>query len=681
MDVEVQQHIDIRRSRRQLSIPAYCFIAAAIAVSLRIALYDWEILALFRFPNHDIPQGAGLFAANLHSLRLTGELAWWKSNGLNGYAHYYQAFFSPLPPTPSHIVFIAAAQLVLALDFIGIKFSEYQIYLAITYVVLPWLAVACYCWLTSLFVTHRLPVFFAGVVYALSGIGLWEGAWFYFQEPATLNFLLASVIALLQQPTRARAVVFLAAALIQAASLNYWTLYNLFFVALFLGTYFVFYLAQVRAALAALSRVRLTVLPTAVVALLWIAVLGSIAIVQKDRYVRDTSGGGRYDASTAATKLQVYSVPRPVPPLADFLSAPVDRQAYSIDPLGNPIHNARYIGAVTAALGVLAILLKPGRSVVWLAIVATGVAWICTAPILLTWLWARIPMMNSIQHLFYFYPHFLAQIVVLLAAVGLDRLMSIARFARFWRAAAYLIAAVTFADLGLYYRSVSLLDGDLTQKVIWPTMHPMTQEKRAKLTTPLPPLDPTEGFEGGVRENFPLVTWTFPDNVYLLPREMFELSRTGGRGRNLLQAATTGAPIRFAPRDDPAAAVDLPYRAGAWTYNTFGLMMDVPADGWLYLRQIPDPAWQISVDGVRTDSSRGNALTISIPITAGRHYVLMDYRPAARSLYWPAALLLELTIALLFLSVLRYRYPEHRGRNPEHRDVAPVTVVPSSHLK
>ena len=109
--------------------------------------------------------------------------------------------------------------------------------------------------------------------------------------------------------------------------------------------------------------------------------------------------------------------------------------------------------------------------------------------------------------------------------------------------------------------------------------------------------------------------------------------------------------------------------------------MDVPADGWLYLRQIPDPAWQISVDGVRTDSSRGNALTISIPITAGRHYVLMDYRPAARSLYWPAALLLELTIALLFLSVLRYRYLEHRGRNPEHRDVAPVTVVPSSHLK
>src|SRR5262249_25283747 len=142
----------------------------------------------------------------------------------------------------------------------------------------------------------------------------------------------------------------------------------------------------------------------------------------------------------------------------------------------------------------------------------------------------------------------------------------------------------------------------------------------------------------------------------------------------MLHAATTGAPVRFAPRDDPAAAVDLPYRASTWTYNTFGLMIDAPADGWLYLRQIPDPAWQILVDGIRTDSTRGNALAISIPITAGPHYVFMDYSPAARSLYWPAALLLELTIALLFFSLLRYRYPEHR-------DVAPVTVVPSSHLK
>lgn len=65
-------------------------------VTLRIALHDFETFFTLRtIPNHDMSQAAGFVAANLHSLRLTGELAWWKADTLNGYAHY------PLPrPAP-----------------------------------------------------------------------------------------------------------------------------------------------------------------------------------------------------------------------------------------------------------------------------------------------------------------------------------------------------------------------------------------------------------------------------------------------------------------------------------------------------------------------------------------------------------------------------------------------------
>lgn len=690
---------------RRTSDGAYCLIVAAIAVATRLALYDFEFFALHRFPNHDMSQGAGLFAANLHSVRLSGELAWWKANLLNGYAHYYQTFFSPLAPTPSHIVFILWVQLALVLDLIELRLSEYMHYLTVTYVILPWLAIAGFCWLVSLLVKHRLPVLFAGIVYALSGIGLWEGAWFYFQEPATLNLLLASSIAILQRPSRSRLFLFLAAALVQAASINYWTVYNLFFVVLFLGVYMALHPMQVRDAWAALWRGRLFAAWFAAIAIVWGGLLTSIMVEQGGRYVRSGEGEG-YSAERVVRQAREH-------PTAQAVLGLVKRGEVWTASF-NPMHRARYIGLLTFLLAVFAIFVRfPDRTIFWLSITALAVVWVSTAPAPLVWLWTRIPMMDRIRHLFYLYPHFLAQLVVLLAAIGFDRLVAWGRFMKLRLAAATFLLVVTMIDLGLYYRGASGLDSDFTSNVMWRPMQPMTPEKQAKLASPLPDhLDPSGGFEGGVRGHLPIITWMFPDNVYLRAREAVELALAGDRGRTALHFATTGAPIVFMPPEtvfrasdngpdgafgfgsdvlilheyrgrgvplwrpervsSTARHVDVPFRAETWTYNTFAFAIEAPADGWLYLRQLPDPAWRIYTDGTVVTPVRANFVGTAIPITAGSHRIRLDYRPVARSLYWWAAAALELTLVVFFGLALASRRTTERTRIRENEN-SPVT--------
>lgn len=659
---------------------AYCLIAATLAVGLRLALYDFEFFILWRFPNHDMSQGAGFFVPNLHSLRLSGEIAWWKSNAQNGYAHYFQTFFSPLAPTPGHIVFVLWTQFALALDLIGLRLSEYLHYLTITYVVLPWLAVASFCWLVSLFVERRIPILFAGVAYALSGIGLWQGAWFYFQEPATLNLLLASSIALLRRPTQARLLAFLAAVLVQVSSINYWTLYNLFFVVLFLGGYVAFHPMQLRDAWATIWRGRHFVACAVIVAAVWGGLLASIMAEQSGRYVRTSMPEG-YTAEKVIAQAQVL-------PLADVLSGLVKRNEVSRDH-SNPMHHARYVGVLTILLAICALLVRPNRIVAWAFISAVGVMWISRAPAPMVWLWLHIPMMDRIIHLFYFYPHFLAQLIVLLAAIGLDRIVTVTKFATVRIAAAGVILVTTAVDLALYYRAVSRLDAEFS-KTIWGFT--MTPEKQRQLATPLPhQLDSTRGFEGGVRQHLPIVALVFPDNNYLLAPEHMDLAQGGDSGRMAAHLATTGAPVAFFPREaafrfsgrlpdvtawahrsllvlheasndvppfDPgrispvAQRIDLSHRAQTWTYNTFTFEIDAPADGWLYLAQLPDPVWSYSIDGRPVAAVRANFVGTAVPITAGSHRIRLDYRPTARLLYWPAVALLELTLMFFAVAIL-----------------------------
>src|SRR4051794_26441619 len=172
--------------------PGLRFIAfaAALGVLARVTLVDHQFFRFIRLPGHDMSQGAAFFATSMHSVWLSGDVAWWSPISITGYAQYFQALFSPVAPTQGHVVFIAWTHLVALLAAVGIHMPEYLQYLAMTYLLLPFLAFVAFGYFCSQFLARREAVALAMIAYVLSSVGLWNSAWFYFQEPASLFFLL-----------------------------------------------------------------------------------------------------------------------------------------------------------------------------------------------------------------------------------------------------------------------------------------------------------------------------------------------------------------------------------------------------------------------------------------------------------------------------------------------------------
>ena len=501
------------RSDRPIVI--YCMLGATIAVILRIALFDWKILTVFSYPNHDMSQGAAFFVTNLHSLRLSHEIAWWKSNEINGYAQYFQSFLGPLAPTPSHLSFYVAALAMAVLDFINIRLSEYVFYVITSYVLLPWCAIASFGWLTARFVKHPIAIVLSCTTYALSTIGLWDGAWFYFQEPATFLFLLGSAIAYLQEQTKARSLAFLSAILIQASSMNYWTVYNIFFFCIFLGGYIAFFPSQLRSAVLGLWKLpRLLTAGTLCVAAVWMTLLASMAVEQSGYYVRPTAQGDHYDVQRVTSLLVAF------PPSAT-LEGLVNRNDVEVFANKNPTHYAKYVGVVSILLAVLALATAADRKTLFLLFAMLATTTIIFAPAPLLWLWAHTPYMNTIQHLFRFYGHYVAQTIILLSAVGLGFVLDKGPL---WSAVGCVLAAISVVDLGFYFKRASNLDQSYTQTTIWPD-NKMTPEARNKLLTGLPRQLDSSRFEGGIADNLPLNVAVFPVNNFMVRREVFELTQ------------------------------------------------------------------------------------------------------------------------------------------------------------
>jgi hypothetical protein len=127
----------------------FCSLLAVLVVLTRMVGFNLRFFFFaYAVPNHAMYQGAAFFATSMHSLALTGEIAWWNPTASNGYAQYYQAFFSPLAPTAYSIVYIVWSQLVWVTSLVGLRLPEYYQYLVINYVVLPFLtflAVGCVC--------------------------------------------------------------------------------------------------------------------------------------------------------------------------------------------------------------------------------------------------------------------------------------------------------------------------------------------------------------------------------------------------------------------------------------------------------------------------------------------------------------------------------------------------------
>jgi hypothetical protein len=559
-------------------------VAVALGmVGLRVLIFDYRYFALAVVPNHDMHQGLAFFCTNMHSVRLTGELAWWSPMRENGYAQYYQAFFSPLAPTPHHLTFIAWAQLIRVLSWVGVAIPEYQQYLAVNFLVLPFLATLAFAAFAAQLFRRRATVLVVTLAWTLSGIGLWHSAWFYFQEPLSLYLLLAAGLAALRRPTGPRLLLLLAAALLQATSLNYWTVYNLFFVVILSGACAWMYPTRFRrlarrAAQGVMRHKRAAgVLSAAALAvlLIWGVLLGSIVREQNAVYTRQD--GGPFTMKEAAERVQG------VWPVSLGLFTPNLPRAAAPDQPPNVQHCARYLGCALLPLLVLLPALRWRRRERWLMLSAAGVLAVCLAPPLLLVLWKWIPMMDRIRHAFYFYSHHWQTLVVLLAGASLDTLLRhtpgpacrrprwllgglcaalglvLLVYGSFWhmfpqgdsnvhatlhvalltlmaaapvlqiliastpRSRAALVGLLTvllLADLSKYFGEVCEIDSQFTGRYTAVGCNPLSAEKQAAAARPWPDPDPAKEFNGAVGEGLPVRDSFWPVNVFLYPHDL-----------------------------------------------------------------------------------------------------------------------------------------------------------------
>lgn len=398
---------------------------AFLMVFFRLFFFDYpEFFKINYVPNHDMSQGASFLATSMYSMRLTGDIAWWNPITNNGYAQYFQTFLSPLAPTANHIIFILCAQLVGFLGWFHIGLPEYYQYLVINYLIYPFLTFLAFSYFIGLFFSRRITIFLVLFVYTLSGIGLWNSAWFYFQESSILFLLLGSIISVLQLPTFRRLLLVLIAILIQVSSLNYWTIYNSWFIVIVLGTYSWVYFNQVKRALLRLylaakeHKIAILLLTGSMLVTLglWVIINGAAALTQTNNFIRS---GGDITVATAYNRIMELRT------FTTELFNPSLEKAVTYYPIGISMHNARYIGIFLVPLLALMPLFKWNRKEIWLGLITIGVLIVCIAPPFMQKLWEYTPFMNRVRHTFYFYTQYWQLAVVLLAGCGFERLLDI----------------------------------------------------------------------------------------------------------------------------------------------------------------------------------------------------------------------------------------------------------------
>lgn len=397
----------------------FCVLLALLMIVLRLQLFESCLFRPTCVPNHDMSQGLTFFGTSIQNLRLTGDIAWWNPISREGYAQYFQSFLSPLAPTPHHVTFVVWGYAVRLLAWLHVRTpSEYIQYVVFNYLLLPFLTYWALGDLARGLFRHWGAVFLVVVTFALSSIGLWNAAWFYFQESFTLFFLLGSFVHAVQRPGRTQLALLAAAILVQASSLNYWSIYNVLFILLFTGTYLSFHVAAARRLLANAARllrndraaqgVSVLVVGTAIA---WMSLTASIAREQTGSYLRTTAP----ESLTARTKgVRTFTVELWNPGIELAIeNYPAKYQ------LGNepPIHNARYLGVALLPLLALVPFVRWRRRTAWLIPLALELFVMCLAPHFLADPISRIPYLNQIQHLFYFYTaHF--QLSMVLVAAG-----------------------------------------------------------------------------------------------------------------------------------------------------------------------------------------------------------------------------------------------------------------------
>ena len=595
----------------------FCLLLAALAVLGRLIAFDYRFFfRLQAVPNHDMYQGSAFFATSMHSLATSGDIAWWSPIARNGNAQYFQAFLSPLAPTPHHLAFIVWAQAIRVLSRLGVHLPEYYQYLVMTYVVLPFLAFLAFGALASVLFRRRAAVALILIVGCFSSIGLWNGAWFYFQEDTSLFFLLAATIAFSRKPSWRRLSVFLLSVLNQATSVNYWTLYNTFFIVIFLGSYALAYQRPLRRLLTRVGtrsaatkgqgryavRIGLAGLGSLFVAtaVVWTVIIGSIVVEQAGAYTRNMPGGVyTLDQASHAVQPLRYQILEPFDPEIDRVL-----QQY---PISNPMHNARYIGAALAPFLVLLPCWRWQRRDRWFITAALGSLAVCFGPPLIMGLWAVLPFMNGIVHIFSLYSRYWHLMLALVATAVFERIVGVVdraavgrmlkvvsglaiaasgvlalawAFSGRYRAGDVNLQAVVrasffvlipsvllvqrflfdgattrrmlaagvlvlaFVDLTRYFVDASVRDMEFTE-TRW-VKFPLASDIQAKLRVPWATPDLNSGFASNLAGNMPVPNTFWPANTYLRQHSLDDLPAPSLNA--IRDTGLTGPPLEFFTR-------------------------------------------------------------------------------------------------------------------------------------
>ena len=348
--------------------------------------------------------------------------------------------------------------------------------------------------------------------------------------------------------------------------------------------------------------------------------------------------------------------------------------------------------------------------------------------------WKATPGLDRVFHFFYFYTHFWQILLVLLSGAAFDRLvcgspavarrrvaiaiggltgvtvlgllvigMMSSQFApgdatieavtrggllllvtcgflaqlrltsrpALWQAYAWAIVGIAGADLSRYFYEVSQLDHAYTRSDIRPNMpFPLPPEVVTGFCTAWPPADPAAGFAGGLTAHLPLNTEFWPDNQFLVPKQLWPVWKpaddktpdphgiiAAAPAAVLFYAGAKTVPVNATEPGDgdpdrfyhtlilhggpPGVAIDdagpiaIPHKLTQGGYNDFRMTVEAPAQGWLMLHQTYDRLWRVTIDGQETPVTRANQFRMAVPVAPGQHTVEMSYRPFARSWYWP----------------------------------------------
>lgn len=643
----------------------YCLsiFFALLTCCIRLALYDYRFFELTAIPHHDILSAAGPFASSMHSMRISGDIAWWlPSLAYGGSAQYFIHFIGPLAPTAGHVPFMFWAEMVRFMSYVGIAVPEFFQFLAFHYVLAPVLAYTAFFLLVQRLCGSWRGAAFALLVYALGAPGIWNNAWMYHQEWFTVFALMWAFDKAIADP-RASSLAVLGIALVNyVSSLSYWSVFSSWFLLFF---FLAHVLLQRKRWLEAIRYVFLSSSPAGRVvggfcaALLvgWVTLAGFVYIEQSKVYVR----GGTEDSSFSVEEVVERAKERnalDLMRLGDFV--PHDTEI--------PAHDARYIGLLTVFLAIFSLMRMKHKETKLAIFLLLGSLSVVAALPPFRAMFEITPGMKSIRHVFYFYIYYVQVCVIILSAIGLEALLLfIPKRAR----VIVLMAILTVAtvDMGRYYVSIQHFEQRFALNWRVPGRGAFSPEQDwvAQLGKVWAPAWQIAPADAGLIANMPIATEFFPVLWFsrAVAASKFELLPSSEQA-----AMTPPGLLGFAAglhQDNIYNTEVVDARIMDFGYNHFVADVSVPALGSLVINILPDPAWTFEVDGKAVETRVVNYRMVAITLSAGLHQIRASYWPKSRYFY---TALKPLTFVFLLVAVASLFITRAKVRGLERQDLA-----------